>query len=280
MARRRRTWREWQHPRDDRGRFTAGRGSRAWAERALTRFGLANPGAMSMSAGPASSRGTKLPGNLAVGDEIEIPGTRTGIAPIRGRVKSPPLVRKGVDTVVKLEPTPGSRSNFQRQVYLRPDREVATTSAAQGAVRPGAPSGRIDLAKVLQENRAFHPLKPAPKLTRDVSPGKIEGMAATTPKPAIPRSKKQAQLLADIKGGRVVYSGLGGSFSGASGYTLQGRDGKIVNIPADDINRMQANGWLAPHDTRAQHAQVQLSDAGRQALTEYVRRAASTSPRR
>lgn len=51
VARKRRSWREWQHPRDERGRFTSGRGSRRWAERALAGFGMANPAAMSMSAG-------------------------------------------------------------------------------------------------------------------------------------------------------------------------------------------------------------------------------------
>lgn len=53
MARKKRVFREYQHPRDDIGRFTSGRGSRKWAERALAAIDRDRP--LSMAASPVSA---------------------------------------------------------------------------------------------------------------------------------------------------------------------------------------------------------------------------------
>jgi hypothetical protein len=166
-------WREHQHPRDDIGRFTSGRGSRAWAQRVLTQISHTDlgrgkagmSGAMSrMAIRPGAPSGRidlgavlaqnrsfhpaprseKRPGELRPGDVVEIPATRQGVAPVRGVVNKPPLVRPKVDTVVELDTAPRDLgpSNYQRQLYLKPNQPVKVLKSGEGPA-PETPSVRV-----------------------------------------------------------------------------------------------------------------------------------------
>lgn len=67
MARRKRIFHEWQHPRDGRGRFTDGAGTASWADRAEKAFKAATP---AVAAGSGSAPGRPRIGRAAKGEAL------------------------------------------------------------------------------------------------------------------------------------------------------------------------------------------------------------------